>query len=90
MICHVDAYESCEIILFFFIPKPLPMIGTNYRPSNEEIFDKAMKEKRYPLLAWRVSVNPEQREKILKFNWNDDIEATMLSLEMDIEHDMNM
>jgi hypothetical protein len=49
-----------------------------------------MKEKKYPLLAWRVSVNPEQRDKILKFNWNDDIEATMLSLEMDIEHDMNV
>ncbi len=58
--------------------------------TNEEIFDKAMKEKKYPLLAWRVSVNPEQRDKILKFNWNDDIEATMLSLEMDIEHDMNV
>jgi hypothetical protein len=36
--------------------------------TNEEIFDKAMKEKKYPLLAWRVSVNPEQRDKILKFN----------------------
>ena len=66
------------------------MIDPNYRPSNEMLFDTAMEMKTYPYLAKMVELVPWQREKILEFNWTDDILATMLALEMDLEEQYNL
>jgi len=66
------------------------MIDPNFRPSNEAILEAAMRSWKYPYLTARIALNPEQKQKILDFNWDDDILATLLALEMDIEHDVQL
>jgi len=68
------------------------MIDPNYRPSDEVLFDVAMELNKYPHLNMRYKLNPETRQQVLDMNkrdW-DDILATMLMFDIDIEHDINL
>jgi hypothetical protein len=47
------------------------MIDPNYRPSDEIMFETAMKLNKYPYLNKRYQLNPEIKQQILQISEKD-------------------